>query len=408
MKKLIYICISCMLGVLLLTETSAASICDTEETVVFFGNGIKTAEKKAYDARNVIKQRLKEQLPPEEFEVLAFDVAYNGTHGLPLDLLESTVQVLAGNTSRFWRLFWGLEIMPDWFADKFILLAGALDRSALVTTDSLKEHVTTYKTKIAEGKKVLLVAHSQGSLFGNQAYSLLNYREQQSFGMVSVANVDNSVLGADAPYTSLNTDKVILALIAVQIALPSKPMAPNTENLAAESADSLGHSFIQSYMTEGSNSEARITQQVIAALDSLATPQPIVESGVITVSLTWGSAPDVDLHVYEPNGIQVYWYNLQGYSGTLDRDDRTGHGPEHYNVPSCDTLARGVYHVALDYYKGDAPEVATVQIEAGLLVRTFEIPMTTEYYGSPDSPELIANIWVKGGENGGYDFEIYE
>ncbi|MDH3775851.1 MAG: hypothetical protein OER59_02205, partial [Desulfobulbaceae bacterium] len=62
MKKLIYICISCMLGVLLLTETSAASICDTEETVVFFGNGIKTAEKKAYDARNVIKQRLKEQL----------------------------------------------------------------------------------------------------------------------------------------------------------------------------------------------------------------------------------------------------------------------------------------------------------------------------------------------------------
>jgi hypothetical protein len=351
---------------------------------------------------------LKEQLPPEEFEVLAFDVAYNGTHGLPLDLLESTVQVLAGNTSRFWRLFWGLEIMPDWFADKFILLAGALDRSALVTTDSLKEHVTTYKTKIAEGKKVLLVAHSQGSLFGNQAYSLLNYREQQSFGMVSVANIDNSVLGADAPYTSLNTDKVILALIAVQIALPSKPMAPNTENLAAESADSLGHSFIQSYMTEGSNSEARITQQVIAALDSLATPQPIVESGVITVSLTWGSAPDVDLHVYEPNGIQVYWYNLQGYSGTLDRDDRTGHGPEHYNVPSCDTLARGVYHVALDYYKGDAPEVATVQIEAGLLVRTFEIPMSSEYYGSPDSPELIANIWVKGGENGGYDFEIYE
>jgi hypothetical protein len=252
------------------------------------------------------------------------------------------------------------------------------------------------------------VAHSQGSLFGNQAYSLLNYREQQSFGMVSVANIDNSVLGADAPYTSLNTDKVILALIAVQIALPSKPMAPNTENLAAESADSLGHSFIQSYMTEGSNSEARITQQVIAALDSLATPQPIVESGVITVSLTWGSAPDVDLHVYEPNGIQVYWYNLQGYSGTLDRDDRTGHGPEHYNVPSCDTLARGVYHVALDYYKGDAPEVATVQIEAGLLVRTFEIPMSSEYYGSPDSPELIANIWVKGGENGGYDFEIYE
>jgi hypothetical protein len=34
--------------------------------------------------------------------------------------------------------------------------------------------------------------------------------------------------------------------------------------------------------------------------------------------------------------------------------------------------------------------------------------MPSEYYGSSNSPELIANIWVKGGENGGYDFEIYE
>jgi hypothetical protein len=272
----------------------------------------------------------------------------------------------------------------------------------------LKEHVTTYKTKIAEGKKVLLVAHSQGNLFGNQAYSLLNSREQQSFGMVSVANVDSNVLGADFPYTTLDSDKVILALIAAQIALPSKPMAPNTENQANESAGSLGHFFIRSYMADGSNSEDKITQQVIRALDTLATPSQIVESGVITVSLTWGSEPDVDLHVYEPNGMQVFWDNLQGYSGALDRDDRTGHGPEHYNVPSCETLERGVYHVALDYFKGDEPEVATIQIEAGLLVRTFEIPMPSEYYGSSNSPELIANIWVKGGENGGYDFEIYE
>ena len=408
MKKLIYILISCLFGGLLLAETCTASICDTKETIVYFGNGIKTTEDGAYDSRNILKQHLKMTLPVEKYELLDFKLAYNGTHGLPLDLLESTVQILTGNTSRFWRFFWGLEIMPDWFGDKFILLASALDKSALVTTDSLKEHVTTYKTKIAEGKKVLLVAHSQGTLFGNQAYSLLNSREQQSFGMVSVANVDSNVLGADSPYTSLKTDKVILALIGAQIALPSKPMAPNTENLENDSAGSLGHCFIQSYMADGSNSEDKITQQVISALDTLATPAQIVESGVITVSLTWGSEPDVDLHVYEPNGMQVFWDNLQGYSGALDRDDRTGHGPEHYNVPSCETLERGVYHVALDYFKGDDPEVATIQIEAGLLVRTFEIPMPSEYYGSSNSPELIANIWVKGGENGGYDFEIYE
>jgi hypothetical protein len=407
MKKLIHITLSCLLGSMLLAETGAASICDTKDTVVFFGNGIKTAEKKAYDARNVIKQRLKAELPPDEFELLAFDVAYNGTHTLPLDLLESSIQLLSTNTSRFWSFFWGLIPAPDWFTEQILLLSVALDKSALVTTDSLKEHVTTYKNKIAEGKKVLLVAHSQGNLFGNQAYSLLNSSQRQSFGMVSVATVDSNVLGAGSPYTTLATDKLILALIAAQVVLPSKPMLPNTENLAPEPEYSMGHSFIESYMADGSNSGNQITQQVIAALGTLAAPPQIVEPGVVTVSLTWGSAPDVDLHVYEPNGMQVFWYNLQGYSGTLDRDDRSGYGPEHYTVPSCETLERGVYGVALDYYKGDSPETATIQIEAGQLIRTFEIPMPSENYGSVNYPALIANIAVNNAEDGGYDFEIY-
>jgi hypothetical protein len=34
--------------------------------------------------------------------------------------------------------------------------------------------------------------------------------------------------------------------------------------------------------------------------------------------------------------------------------------------------------------------------------------MDSSYYGSEWNPELVANIWVREGENGGYDFEIYE
>ena len=121
---------------------------------------------------------------------------------------------------------------------------------------------------------------------------------------------------------------------------------------------------------------------------------------------------------YKPTGMSSnrflgqikrrYQTKKAGYSGTLDRDDRTGYGPEHYNVPSCETLEEGIYHIALDYYKGDGPEIATVQIEAGLLVRTYEIPMPSEYYGSPNYPKLIANIQVSKNENDDYDFEIYK
>ena len=409
MKTIISLLCICLLEAMLLPGTTSASICDARESVIFFGNGVKTIEKQAYESRNKIQKLLKSTLPPEIFNTLEFDIAYNGTHSLPLDLLESSIQLLSGNISKFWRYLFGLDPIPEWFSEKFILLAGALDKSALLTTDSLARHVNTYKTAIAEGKKVILVAHSQGNLFGNQAYNLLNSRERQSFGMISVANVDNNVLGnftTDAPYTTLNSDKVILALIAAQLALPTSPMKPNTDNLI-EAGDFWGHSFIDSYMLEGSHSATQITSDIVTLLNDLALPAQVVEAGIITVSLTWGSEPDVDLHVYEPNGMQVFWNNLQGYSGALDRDDRSGYGPEHYNVSSCETLESGVYQIALDYFKGEGPEVATIQIKAGLLVRTYEIPIPSEYYGSPDYPVTIASIFVQNNESNGYDFEIF-
>ena len=410
MKPFLHIFMACIIGGILLAETSNASICDTKEAVVFFGNGVITDEDSAYSSRDMITKRLETAMSPEEFEVLDFKLSYNDTHTLPLDLLESTIQFLTGNVSRFWRILWELDPMPDLVADQMLLLSSALDYSALLTTGNLRDHVKTYQNVIAEGKKVILVAHSQGNLFGNQAYNFLSTYERRSFGMVSVSNVDNNVLGdasAAALYTTLNNDKVILALIAAQLGLPTSPMLPNTEN-QADNGDFLGHSFVGSYMVENSQSETQITGDIIALLESLYTPSQVVDPGIITVSLTWGVAPDIDLHVYEPNGTQVNFMNSQGISGALDYDDRYRFGPEHYRVLTCDMLEEGIYHVALDYYYGSEPETATVQIMAGHLVRTFHVPMSSSYYGSEWYPELVANVRVLEGENGGYDFEIYE
>ena len=409
MRYISYTLLLFLLGGMALPGAAAASICSTKETVVFFGNGIKTPEQKAYESMDLLKRQLEEVLPTEEYKLLDFKLSYNETGGAIRDLFEATIQSLTLNTSRFWRIIWLHEFMPDWFADKLVLLATALDKSALVTNDSLKDHVNTYATIIAEGKKVLLVAHSQGNFFGNQAYRLLDSGERQSFAMVSVANPDSNVLGMntpDAPYTTLTDDKIIQAIIDANVLLPSKPMAPNTVNLH-ESDDPLQHNFVHTYMVEGSNSNVGVLADIIFALDSLAAPTPIVQTGVITVSLTWGSEPDMDLHVYEPNGVHVFWDNLVGYSGFLDRDDISAFGPEHYTVSSCETLQYGVYQIALDYYKGDGPERGTLQIEAGLLSRTFEVAMGSEEYGSPVNPVPVASIVVSSEENGGYEFNIH-
>ncbi len=58
MKQFLYIFLACIIGGLLITETGNASICDNKESIVFFGNGVITLKKKAYDSQEIIKDSL--------------------------------------------------------------------------------------------------------------------------------------------------------------------------------------------------------------------------------------------------------------------------------------------------------------------------------------------------------------
>jgi hypothetical protein len=405
MKHFIWVLFFCAAWVFV--DSSEASICEPVETVVYFGNGINTPRYKAKYHKDLVSRRLKDSLPPDEYKLLQFEVSYNESSDLTIDLLEAIIQDLQTDYSRFWRILGGIGIMPDWFADIMNEIAAAVDRVALVTTDSLADQVNDYNKQIKEGKMVLLVAHSQGNFFGNQAYGVLNSTAKQSFGIVSVANPD-SIIADGGPYTTLEEDKVIEYIGLVKDLLGLQvPKRPNLTNSPVELPDERGHSFINAYMVEGSNSDQKITSDMLSVLDNLTKPYKRLEPGVITVTLIWEGATDIDLHVFEPYGSHVYWEAGQGFSGFLDRDDRSGYGPEHYTVPSCDTLQFGTYEIGLDYFKGDYPEVAHVQVEAGLKVRFFEVPMPSEYYGSPSYPVILARVRLVQAENGGYEFQIY-
>ena len=61
-------------------------------------------------------------------------------------------------------------------------------------------------------------------------------------------------------------------------------------------------------------------------------------------------------------------------SGHLDVDDTNGIGPEHYHV-TCGKLETGTWAIGVEYFYGEAPETATIQIEAsGVTVRTCRGP----------------------------------
>lgn len=84
-------------------------------------------------------------------------------------------------------------------------------------------------------------------------------------------------------------------------------------------------------------------------------PGSISSSGVQIVA-TWDSAADVDLHVVEPSGTEIYWGNMgpTATGGTLNVDGndecRQNVGVKQEIVAWASNAPNGLYTVRLDYY----------------------------------------------------------
>jgi len=72
----------------------------------------------------------------------------------------------------------------------------------------------------------------------------------------------------------------------------------------------------------------------------------------LQVEVMWDSNyTDIDLHVIEPGGEEVFYKHMQSArNGFLHADVTTGFGPETYTIPR---MAGGPYQIALVYYAGD-------------------------------------------------------
>lgn len=88
-----------------------------------------------------------------------------------------------------------------------------------------------------------------------------------------------------------------------------------------------------------------------------ATPVSVLEvgTGEVQVSVSWDTPADVDLHVVEPGGEEIYYGNDTAASGgTLDLDSNAGcgsDGPRNENVTwATGTAPRGTYTVRLDHW----------------------------------------------------------
>jgi len=400
MKHFCYVMIfSCLFLCGIQINVCEASYCEIK-TNIFFGNGMFNNHHDADSDLVELEDRLRTEGNLSE-EGWAFELSYNHDEEA-YSLIEVFRQRMGDQTASYWRWLGNLEMAPDWFQSATRSVASGFDLLESIVDEDLRQHIQRYEGLLMEGNRVLVVAHSQGNLYANAAHTRLADKglPMDAFGVVSVANPASRVAG-DGPYFTLVNDMVIHA---VSLLFPNT-LSPNVEN-NIDYTDWTHHSFIDSYLN-GNQSGPMIVNAVLSEAEYLSWPEPQVGRGPISVTLTWGEQPDVDLHIFEPNWSHVYYADPVGQSGHLDHDDTRSYGPEHYFVGSCDQLETGRYGVAVNYYRGTEPETAHIQIQAGDIVRDYSVYLFMAYGSSGNyRARTVANIDVIEDPEQGYVFKV--
>ena len=150
-----------------------------------------------------------------------------------------------------------------------------------------------------------------------------------------------------------------------------------------------------------SSSRSATRQAAPARLSRLNFDVVQVGTGDVQVTLAWDSDSDVDLHVVDPSGQEVYWANRDVPSGgNLDLDSNAGCSLDDVRneniVWPVGQAPQGTYTVRVDYWSSCGVEATdyTVLVNNGGNVEVF----SGQFTGTGD----------RGGSGSGIDITTFE
>jgi hypothetical protein len=252
----------CVLCLALGGATHALAACPQPATTVFFVNGINNSVPDANASLTALAQRLGGQL---QGDCLNFALAYNSTN-TPL----------------------------------------AFD------SDTVDANVRSYRAELALGNEVLLVPHSNGNVYADEAYRRLTPAERTSVGVVAVATLIGSVPG-DGPYVTLVEDSFV--------ALFPGHLPANTTNTGGLCPEGLGcHGFVDSYLN-GAVSGPKIVRDVSDTIPRLVRPVGGTFVGLDLNDTNFGSGDTLRARLRVTNGAPPQ--NIDFYLGLLAPDGVT-------------------------------------------------------------------------------------
>jgi hypothetical protein len=293
----------------LLVAGSTAIEAQTCSTTIFFGNGIGTTYDDAELSRDTLQrstnralfQAGQQALPASCYEVAyaSADRSLNGGRAPLVDILESAAQLVTNDYTHLWRILYGIAPMPAVMENAVGDAYRAASELELAASRDLQAQVTRYRQAAADGK-VVVVAHSQGNLFANQAFTALDSGAggaprvpANRFAIVAVGTPQTYVAN-DGPYVTLHGDIILAVPLALRANTPADGTNCRPLPLVGELYPGRNpvecHQFDRSYMREGTVSRPAILRHVLAEIPlDISLPPP--STGAVSLTATLDGAP---------------------------------------------------------------------------------------------------------------------
>lgn len=120
--------------------------------------------------------------------------------------------------------------------------------------------------------------------------------------------------------------------------------------------------------------------------------------GEVQVTLTWNNIADIDLHVIDPDGVEIYYAHRTSPSGgQLDYDNTYGYGPENIFWPP-NAAPQGTYQVFVKHFSGSNASQYTILVNAFGHFSTFQgtVQPNQKLYVTSFSPSGIGGKAMEG------------
>jgi hypothetical protein len=249
--------------------------CENGRSSIIYTNGIANSEDYALDSLAVLAREMESNLSPEITRAcLDFRLTYNdrfvASDGKIVSVASTIAQLTESAAQRgvdllgnFWTYWYGLTgvQVPDWFAE---VQRTAIFAATSVYQPDLVAHEALYSALLGRGDRVIVVAHSQGNLYANQAYfTVTALGNADRFRVVAVATPAAIVAGGGSNVT-LRGDIITLVPFSLGSSVENSTpvICPESAlNIEALSAALKCHSFVDSYLA-GDRTLPRIVESV--------------------------------------------------------------------------------------------------------------------------------------------------